>query len=232
MNLDSILANPPKVHDWSTSGELSASGLPNETFKFIFDNFKSGTKTIETGMGVSTAVFTAAGASHVCVNPDLDEHKRLLDYLKENNVSDAELTLVGKPSDQVWEEYRNTSFDCVLVDGCHGFPIPYMDWYFFCLSMKNGGYVIIDDCHLWTGRVIKEFLMSEDAWELVEPKTYKTSIFKKVKDFDFNKEWNKQPYQVALTQKIVAKDAPANYTRFSRYRRKLAKLIAGTPWWD
>lgn len=232
MNLESLLANPPQIHNWSTSGELSASGLPKEVFKFIYDNFKTGSKTLETGMGVSTAVFTLTGADHICVNPDLDEHQRMNEYLNKNNIPSDNLTLVGKTSDLVWENYRNTSFDCVLVDGGHGFPIPYMDWYFFCQKMENGGYVIIDDCHLWTGRVIKDFLISEDAWELVEPKTYKTSIFKKVKDFDFNKEWNKQPYQVALTQKIVAKDTPSNYNRINRYRRKLARLIAGTDWWE
>lgn len=232
MNLESVIADPPKVHDWSTSGELSYSGLPDETYKFIYDNFKAGTKTIETGMGVSTSIFTIAGAEHTCVNPDDEEHERMLKYMNEKGIAHNNLNLVRQPSDQVWERYRNESWDCVLVDGGHGFPIPFMDWYFFSLNMKVGGYVIIDDCHLWTGRVLQEFLTSEDAWERVQPFTYKTWIFKKVKDFNFNAEWTQQPYQVDLTNKIVARDTPKHYTRFNRYRRKLARLIAGTPWWE
>ncbi len=39
-------------------------------------------------------------------------------------------------------------YDCVLIDGPHGYPFPDMEYYYFYPLIKPGGILIIDDIHI------------------------------------------------------------------------------------
>ena len=200
--LDTILNDLPKVHDWG-SGTLTSSGMPGEVFRFIDENVGPESRTIETGLGISTAIFSLKESKHTCITPDCAEIERLKEYLVEKNLPSANITFICKRSCDVWFDLKDFSgWDLVLIDGLHGFPTPFMDWYFFSQGLKLNGYVIIDDTHIATGKYLKEFLESDESWKLINSFYGKTAIFQKVKEFDYNKEFTHQPFILRETQKL------------------------------
>ena len=225
MNLAELLSAPPKVHEWNP-GNLTSSGLPEQTFKFMDEVLTPETRSVETGMGISTALFAMKGSKHTCVNPDAAEIERLKDYCSKNNISYQNMTFLPKRSDEVWFDLKDKTWDFVLVDGCHGFPIPFMDWYFLCMGLKVGGYVVIDDTPIVTGGMLKDFLLTESAWKLVEPFSPKTAVFKKVADFNMNNEWIRQPYVLAKTKELEDARKPLPMDFVSRAKRKLIRMLS------
>ena len=225
MNINELLSNPPKVHDWD-SGALTSSGLPELTFRFMDKVLTQQTRSVETGMGISTALFAMKGCKHTCINPDSDEIQRLKDYCSSNNVSCDNMTFLAKRSDEVWFELKDKAWDFVLIDGCHGFPIPFMDWYFLTEGLTVGGHLVIDDTQIITGGMLKDFLLTEDAWKLVEPFSKKTAVFQKVAAFNFNKEWMRQPYVLNRTQDLEKATQPLPMDFVSRAKRKIIKMLS------
>ena len=71
-----------------------------------------------------------------------------------------------------------------------------MDWFSTATSLRVGGLLIIDDTHLWTGSVLKEFLETETEWRLEPPHSAKTVVFRKVAECVPWKEWHTQLYVV------------------------------------
>lgn len=201
MTLTTLLDSPPKIHNWGI-GNLSSSGLPNSVFEFMDSILKPESRSIEIGMGISTALFALKGTIHTCVNPDQDEIIRFKDYASRNNISIDNMTFLCKRSDEVWFNLKENIWDFVLIDGCHGFPIPYLDWYFFSHGLKVNGYLVIDDTLISTGKELKDFLIGEDSWKLTCPFSPKTAIFQKIKDFDYNKEFLFQPSVLKATKAI------------------------------
>lgn len=203
MTLQSILNSPPKVHNWG-AGKLTSSGLPFEVFEFMHKTLTPKSKSVETGMGISTAVFALSKGRHTCINPDEDEMERFAQYACENNLNIENVTFLCKKSHEAWFELKDKAWDFILIDGLHGFPTPFMDWYFLSQGLALNGYLIIDDTHIATGRILKDFLLKEDAWRSISPYSGKTAIFQKIKPFDYNKEFKDQPYILGQTKKINA----------------------------
>jgi len=201
MNLASILVSPPKGHVWGT-GELAATGLPSTFFEFMDKVLTKESVSLEIGIGISTAVFAISSGNHTCVAPDPNEIERFKDYARNNNFSFDHIEFLCKKSYEVWSDLKGRSWDFILIDGGHGFPTPFMDWYFFTQGLKINGFIIIDDTHLSTCKTLKDFLIEEDSWKLVPPFSEKTVIFQKIKDFDYNKEFNQQPYILERTASL------------------------------
>lgn len=222
MTLTTLLDSPPKIHNWS-SGELTSSGLPTPVFEFMDKILSPESRSIETGMGISTALFALKGTIHTCINPDQDEIVRFKEYVNKNDISIKNMIFLCKRSDEVWFDLKENIWDFILIDGCHGFPIPYMDWYFFSQGLKINGYLVIDDTNISTGKELKAFLSGEDAWELIAPFSPKTAVFKKIKDFDYNKEFVFQPYVLKATKAINKTNIILDFAR--RVKRKLKKLL-------
>jgi hypothetical protein len=97
-------------------------------------------------------------------------------------------------SHQFFQHWIPEPLDLVLIDGGHGFPTPFIDWFYTAGSIRVGGVVVIDDAHLWTGAVLKEFLLAEPEWRLTGPRSPKTAAFTKTADYIPWKEWTQQPY--------------------------------------
>lgn len=201
-SLASILNAPPKVHDWG-SGELTSTGMPKEVFEFMDAVLSKDSRTIETGLGISTAVFALKGTHHICITPDGGEIQRIKEYLRDKEIPDDNILFVCKKSCDVWFELKDkNNWNLLLIDGLHGFPTPFMDWYFLSQRLLIDGYLIIDDTHLATGKYLKEFLENEGSWKLVASYYEKTAIFKKIKEFEYNKEFHLQPFILEETRRI------------------------------
>ncbi len=124
--------------------------------------------------------------------------------------------------------------DLALIDGCHGFPTPFMDWYFISSSLKVGGTLIIDDVQIWTGRILMEFLLAEPEWTLVELFANKTAIFVKEQSYLPWKEFVGQPYVLQQSEALERNESKfrrglhlLRRGRFLMLVQKMAKQIKG-----
>ncbi len=70
--------------------------------------------------------------------------------------------------------------DLVLIDGSHSFPQVFIDWFYVQEALKVGGAVIVDDVHVWTGRVLRDFLEAEPEWSLERRFQGRTVAIRKV----------------------------------------------------
>ena len=90
----------------------------------------------------------------------------------------------------------------MLIDGQHSFPWPFIDWFYTAERLKIGGVVIVDDTHLMTGKVLKDFLEGEvraGLWELAANFS-KAAAFRKIQAEVNHGIWENQPWNVVIPQ--------------------------------
>jgi hypothetical protein len=218
MKLTELLDNPPKVHP--SDGQLIAWGLQRPILEFLDAFLDEDSRTLETGAGMSTILFALKGATHTCITPFQEEVDRIGNYCKQHGISLEKVDFRVDLSATVLPELGSVELDVALIDGCHGFPTPFMDWYFTAAKLKTGGIVIVDDVHIWTGRVLKDFLVSEPEWKLVQPSSDRTAIFVKERSYDPWKDFYHQPYVVRESQRLESGSE-------SKFRKGLRLLSSG-----
>src|SRR6185503_1666742 len=86
------------------------------------------------------------------------------------------------PSDKLLPTMALGDLDLVLIDGGHGFPVPFIDWYYTAFALKAGGIVIVDDTQIWTGAVLRDFLMADPDWKLLHLWGGRAAAFTKLTD--------------------------------------------------
>jgi predicted O-methyltransferase YrrM len=84
--------------------------------------------------------------------------ERIKQYCDEKEMPTERLSFrIGK-SEDVLPGFEINDFDLVLIDGCHAFPVPFLDWYYTAEKLKVNGLLIVDDIQLWPCRILCEFL--------------------------------------------------------------------------
>ncbi len=177
-------------------GVEEAWPLAPGVLRWIAETLPEGASTLETGCGYSTMAFMICGAHHIAIAPDYQQHGRIVRWCGEKGVSCAELQMIDARSQDALPGLTIPSLDLVLIDGCHAFPSPYIDWYYTAEHVKKDGYAIVDDCHLITGRVLADFLDAEKGRWMRAETFGKTVIFQKTTSGPVIQgyEWIDQPY--------------------------------------
>lgn len=194
--LHDVLRDQPAIHGDAGATDLITYGLLEEALQFLDRTVRPGDRTLETGSGFSTIVFALKGARHVCIVPNQPEVDRILAYCAERGIATDELRFVVEPSERVLPGLESEPLDLVLIDGSHSFPQVFIDWFYVAPALKIGGHLLVDDAHVWTGGVLRDFLASEPEWEMVDELGGRTAIFRKVAEVDPDKLWTKQAYVV------------------------------------
>lgn len=195
--VDDLLANPPLVH---RVGETALThGLVPPALRFIEQTVKPGWRTLETGSGLSTIVFALLGAEHTTVVPAPEEVERIKAWCADQGVDTSRMTFHTKPSERVLPGAELGELDLVLIDGSHSFPHAFVDWFYTHSALKVGGWMIIDDIHVWTGKVLRDFLVAEPEWSLEHTWWGRTIAVRKVAETDPEKDWLEQPYVTKKT---------------------------------
>jgi hypothetical protein len=185
-----ITENPPKIH----GGGTVTWGLGSDVLTFISAHLRPGLKTLETGCGTSTILFALKQTTHFAITPSTDEVERIRRYCSINGISVEKLFFRIGTSEDVLPTFEELDLDLVLIDGCHAFPVPFVDWYYSSNRLKVRGLLIVDDTQLWPCRVLCEFLMKEPEWT-VESTFSRSVVFRKLKSAP-SKEWTDQPFVV------------------------------------
>jgi predicted O-methyltransferase YrrM len=185
-----VEACPPAVHGDGTWA------LEWDAIQILADVLHDGMTTVETGAGLSTIVFAAFGCNHTAITPVEEEATRITDWLHTNEIRSDRVVFDHRPSWDAAPEYHSKQWDVVLIDGCHGFPVPFLDFFYLGRQLRLGGVLVVDDTHLWTGRVLRDFLTEDPDWRLMA-RTGKTAFFTKERSQEtYEWEWVRQPYVV------------------------------------
>lgn len=219
MNLAQIIENPPTPHQDAT-GQYVLWGLTKEVLNFISEHVGPSSHTLETGCGLSTVVFAFLGAHHICITPGEQEIERIRDYCSQNEVCTSRITFHSDISENVLPALECEPLDLVLIDGRHGFPAPFIDFYYTAGKLKIGGLLVVDDTWLWTGEMLKQYLLSEPEWKHEAEFSQRTAVFRKLAEGSQSKEWCHQSFVVNRSRfKLNDKPVPYIVTAFRYVKR-------------
>ena len=197
--VQTLRAKQPMLHG---SSELRQFRIGFEILDWLVDHVTPSDVTLETGCGYSTIVFAAAGTQHTIISPVIQEHERVRTWCNEHKISTRNLEFITRVSQDVLPRFRPDPLDLVLIDGCHGFPFPFLDWYYSSARLRQGGLLVVDDTQLRTGWILRDFLKREKGrWRLTQ-EFEKTAVFEKLladvpaqqDGQQHGAEWNEQPW--------------------------------------
>ncbi len=194
MDVPSLMRRPPKLH--KEKEKLVSYQILNQLSRFLDSALTPKSRTLETGAGISSIIFAIKNSRHLIVSPDKEEIMRVFDYCKKNKISTTKIKVCLGKSEIILPSLNCSQLDIILIDGNHAFPSPFIDWYYAQRHLKVGGLLIIDDTHLYTGKILRDFLMKEPEWELVNIMGPRATVFKKIKDGATDKWWGQQKYIV------------------------------------
>ncbi len=161
--------------------------------RFIYENVGPESTTLETGCGLSTAVFALTGSRHTVIAPAPIEFEITKAYCRDRGISTNQIAFITEPSQKVLPGLESAPLDLVLIDGGHGFPTPYVDWFYTAGKLKKGGYLMIDDIWVWSCEILRDFLSVQPEWEFVAEFDDRTTIFRKLENGSEWLEWTQQP---------------------------------------
>jgi hypothetical protein len=159
-----LLTDRPSFHQ---GGSAHWASLP-DTLHAIRAAVKPGDVTIETGVGASTVVFMAAGASHTAISPDPQEHELVREYCWQIGLDDRRLSFIADFSEDVLPRLlsRERTLDVAFIDGAHSFPFPEVDWCYITRSLKPGAKLILDDINIPSVEPVFRHMVLEPNWRL------------------------------------------------------------------
>lgn len=159
-----LLNDKPTFH---LGGEARWDALPG-TLTAISRSVQPGYSTIETGVGASTVVFAACGASHTAISPDPEEHQLVREYCQRIGVDPGPIRFIVGLSDDVLPTLlgRDRLLDSAFIDGAHSYPFPEVDWHYITRSLKVGGTLLLDDVPIPSVADLFRHMSIEPNWRL------------------------------------------------------------------
>jgi len=226
MNLNDLLKNPPRPHVGNVMG------LTEAALTFIYENINDECSTLETGCGLSTVVFALTGSRHTVIAPALSEFEITKTYCREHGIPTDQINFIAEPSQKVLPALETPPLDLVLIDGGHGFPTPYVDWFYTAGKLKNGGFLIVDDVLLWSCQILRDFLVEQPHWEFIDEYDGRTTIFRKLEDGSEWLEWTEQPLparggKIKWVAGQVVLDDPVTIRTVAAFKRVVEDLKRG-----
>lgn len=231
MDLTDVLHDPPKPHE-DSQGRFMVMGLTEAALRFIFDNVDESCATLETGCGLSTVIFALRGSRHTVIAPAPREFEITKAYCSDRGIPTGQIDFIPDVSQNVLPKVKTLPLDLVLIDGGHGFPTPYLDWFYTAGKLKKGGFLLVDDVWLWSCEILRDFLVEQPQWEFVAEYEGRTAVFRKIEDGSEWLEWTQQP-RVARGGRMkwingqLHFDAPQDAIKSSALQRVLRDLRQG-----
>lgn len=139
-------------------------------------------RTLETGSGHTTVAFAALAAHHISINPNEIECESIQDYMQKLDIPLNHVKFLNESSDTALIKLDpNEHIDVALIDGCHGFPLPILDWHYIDLHLKEGGILGVDDIEIPAVSVLCDFLRKNGTYVL-ENRVGITEFYRKIAD--------------------------------------------------
>lgn len=187
-----VIESRPTVHPGAPDGVW---GTERSCYDFMANHVQLGSRTLETGAGLSTILFAAWGCHHVSVIPYPSEATRIEAYCAENGISTDSLSFDLRPSEVALPDRVDSGeLDLLFIDGCHGFPSPIIDWFYGAGQLRREGVVVFDDVQLLqVSLLLDTFIESDDRWQKLEG-TPKWRAYRRMSEGPLGEEWFAQPF--------------------------------------
>lgn len=188
-----VLRDPPAVHLGAPDGVWRTQ---RRCYEFMSGEVRPGFKTLETGTGISTVLFTAWGCEHIAVVPSREESETILDYCSERGIDTSALTFDLRPSEVALPAMQDSGeLDMVFIDGAHGFPAPIIDWFYGAGRLRKGGVVVFDDVQLpAVGSFLDSYIEWDPRWQRLGG-TAKWRAYRRDSDGSLaEQQWSQQFY--------------------------------------
>jgi len=188
--IERVLADPPQVHPeangvWSTDPAC---------YEYMATLASPGSRTLETGLGVSTVLFALWGCRHTCVVHSEPEVISCQNYLRARGIPDDAVDFQVGPSEQVLPNLMLRDLDLVFIDGCHGFPLPVIDWFYAAAMLRAHGVAVLDDAQLHQVRLgLFDFLNKDPRWVRTRRRP-KWVAFQRREGGAMSEDWAQQPF--------------------------------------
>jgi hypothetical protein len=191
--IERVVVNPPPVHG-TAAGETGVWSTAHDCYDFLARHVEPGARTLETGCGISTALFALWGAEHTCVVYDQNEVDILISWAAQQGVDISRLTFEVGPSDDVLPRLEPTELDLTFIDGSHAFPAAIVDWFYAAGRLRDGGICVMDDIQLPMVTLgLFEFFAKDPRWELIA-RTEKWVALVRHASGPLREEWTEQPF--------------------------------------
>ena len=190
--VDAVLADPPRVHPNAPTGVWSTD---IGCYRFLADRCPAGTRTLETGCGVSTVLLAKLGAEPVCVTPGAEERAAIVAHLAAAGIDGSRVRFELAGSHEALPRLlaEGLELDLVLVDGGHGFPMPVLDWFYAGSMLRAGGVLVLDDVGLPAVRLLVDVLDRDPRWTRVAGSA-KWAAWERRTGGPLVEDWTEQPH--------------------------------------
>lgn len=208
----------PMFHGRELAGSKSYAIRP-QVLKWIINNIPSESNTLETGCGYSTVILSILSKTHTVISPFPQEHTLIRKWCNNEGISTDHVNMIAKVSQDVVPQLHCESLDFILIDGDHAFPAPFIDWYYTADKLKVGGFVAIDDTHIPTGKILRDFLLKESNRWALATEIGNTAIFKRITSSQVAKDilFIDQPYCKIPKKTLITR-------LFNKIKRLVSKI--------
>ena len=233
MVFEEYLDDIPLMHSWDGGATWNTGGF-NRTeleklFHFLRDSLPDHPVLLETGAGNSTiTMLFLHPARLISIAPNSQLFERIYGFCKENDIRHTPIEAYVDGSQWILPRLAadNRSSDPVLdfalIDGCHGWPTSFVDLEYTNSMLRQGGYLMIDDVQLHTGKEMARLLSEHPAFRLVLD-LGKSLVFRKLTIDRHLGEWINQPYIVRRSSEYA--QLPNPFALFDPRAPRLSKLV-------
>lgn len=193
--LEILQKEHPKFHGREQAGNKNYAIQP-PVLEWMVKNIPQGAHTLETGCGYSSVILASLSTKHTVISPFSEEHDLIRLWCNDQGIPTQHVDFISRSSQDVVPNLTLDELDFILIDGDHAFPAPFIDWYYTADSLRVGGFVAIDDTQIPTGKILRDFLITEsERWNLVS-EIGNTAIFARSTKSDVANGimWTQQPY--------------------------------------
>jgi predicted O-methyltransferase YrrM len=196
--VEQILADPPVVHPMEGGAAEPRMGVwatEPSCYRFLAERCEPGSRTLETGSGLSTVLFAALGADHVCCTAGQEEADRVLEHCRTRGIDASGVRFEVGSSHRTLPplEAAGVVRDIVLIDGSHAFPFPAVDWFYGAALLGPGGLLVVDDLVLPAVDVLVRFLERDPRWRRAGG-TDKWRAWERTTGGTLSEDWTEQPF--------------------------------------
>jgi hypothetical protein len=159
--VDRIFSDPPPVHP-GAPGDIW--NTERDAYILLADLIDENTRSIETGCGISTAVFAGRRAQHLCLTLVQSEADTFTSWCDRHGTRSETVSFVIGPSELTLPRLDLGHIDVAFIDGNHGHPLPVIDWYYTVTHFAVGGVVFVDDVQLPAPRLVADYMEAIGSW--------------------------------------------------------------------
>lgn len=209
MDIEAFLADVPLLHTWDNGATWNTGGFFPENLRelheFVHAELPAASHILETGAGNSTICFLLTSPRRlVSIAPDAVLFDRIRAYCAHNGIPTGPLEAHVNGSEWALPKLASTlreqppCFDFILIDGCHNWPMVFVDFFYGNYMLKTGGCLMIDDVQLHSVKELARMLVEQPDFRM-ERRLSESLIFRRVTDRRTLDEWTSIPYIVKKT---------------------------------